>query len=83
LGRINLHIYIEWFSLHTNKEKMATSADVLTLETVSPLKEEAKHWFALALPLAATLLCRTGMMLTDVSVLGLWGGGWREILICL
>ena len=41
-------------------------------EMVPSLKEEASHWFGLALPLAATLLCRTGMMLTDVSVLGLW-----------
>ena len=40
------------------------------------IKEEAPLWFGLALPLAATLLCRTGMMLTDVSVLGLWNSDY-------
>jgi len=42
----------------------------------SPLAEEARHWFALALPLAATLLCRTGMVFTDISVLGLWNSDY-------
>lgn len=40
------------------------------------MREEARQWFGLALPMAATLLCRTGMMLTDVSVLGLWNSDY-------
>lgn len=59
---------------------MTQSAPTMASSTInsvhSPMKEEAKHWFALALPLAATLLCRTGMMLTDVSVLGLWNSDY-------
>lgn len=36
------------------------------------LRAESREWFRLAVPLMITLLCRTGMMLTDVSVLGRW-----------